>query len=304
MSEQALIDNGSPGALEELRIRLDAEEDRGNPNHDKSGKFAPVNGSGGGLIKAGATYDELSPAGKKAVDKAETDMGVTREGMAAEIDSKITPENLVAGREWYTEAQDFNTDLAKRSGLSEEQTAAITSAVSPRTPWPRNKQLAENIAMNYKQYDGVVPTHKDRHGKLDTPAQAAARKMGGTLSANGGIAFEIARGGDIDKHLTGVKRRSFYNNMVNPKDSKDITVDTWMTRAAMNSTTKPGGLDLQTATDFLSISEGATKGGAGYVSISESVRIVANKRGLSPHEVQAAYWIAVSGSKNGAWGDD
>lgn len=276
---------------------------RANPYHSKTdGKFASKNG-GTGLIKAAATYDELSPAGKKAVVSAETKAGVTRAGMSAEIDSKINDANIAEGRAWYTEAQTFNNDLATRSGLSIEQTAAITSALSPQTPWPRNKQLAEKVAMTHKDYDGVLPTHKDRHGKLDTPAEAAGRKMGGTLSKNSGVAFEIARGGSIDEHLTGVKRRSFYNNMVDPKNSKDITIDTWMARAAMHTSTKEGGLTLDEAQQFVNSSKKVTGGGAGYVSISESVREVARRRNLTPHEVQAAYWIAVSGSKNGAWGD-
>lgn len=292
------FDEESEG-IPELEDERDDEGRHLPGKHDQS-----THGAGGGkLIHAATTYDELSPAGQKAVLAAEQKMGVTREGMAAEIDSKINDQNLAEGRAWYQEAQTFNNDLAAASGLSVEQTAAITSAVSPRTPWPRNKELATKIAMNYKDFDGVQPTVKDRHGKLDTPAQAAGRKMGGTLSKNSGMAIEIARGGSIDEHLSGVKRRSFYNNMVDPANSKDITIDTWMTRAAMNSTTKPGGLDLATATDFLTMSKGITKGGAGYVSISESVRQVARERGLTPHEVQAAYWIAVSGSKNGAWGD-
>jgi hypothetical protein len=296
------FDEESEG-IPELEPERD-DEGRANPYHAKDGKFASGNGGGGSkLIHAATTYDELTPAGQKAVLAAEQKMGVTRDGMAAEISSKINDSNLAEGRAWYQEAQTFNNDLAARSGLSVEQTAAITAAVSPRTPWPRNKELAEKIAMNYKDFDGVQPTVRDRNGKLDTPAQAAGRAMGGTLSKNSGIAFEIARGGSIDEHLSGVKRRSFYNNMVDPVNSKDITVDTWMTRAAMNTSTKEGGLDLDTATDFLTMSKGITKGGAGYVSISEAVRKVARERGLTPHEVQAAYWIAVSGSKNGAWGD-
>jgi hypothetical protein len=268
---------------------------------------------GGGRIKAASRYDELSPKGKAAVDATEKKYGVTQAAMAADIDSKITPENLKAGQEWYDEAQTFNRDLARRSGLSIEQTSAITSATSPRTPWPRNKELAERIAMKYKDYDDVVPTHKDKYGKLDTPAQAAARKIGGGLARNNmGPGVEIARAtgksdaevkATIDKNLTGVKRRSFYNNMVDPANSDDITVDTWMTRAAINTSTKPGGLSLDEANRFIDEFPKDTGGGAGYVSISESVRMVAKARGLRPHEVQAAYWIAVSGSKNGARGE-
>jgi hypothetical protein len=157
--------------------------------------------------------------------------------------------------------------------------------------------------MKHKDYPDMEPTFRDKKGKLDTPTEAAARKMGGGLVRNNlSPAMEIARGGSIDEHLTGVKRRSFFNNMIDPEGSTDITVDTWMLRAPMNSTNRKDGLSLTDAGKFLNDSEKITKGGAGYVSISEAVNTVAKERGLKPHEVQAAYWIAVSGSKNGLSG--
>lgn len=261
-------------------------------------------------MRAGTTFDELSPEGQKAVRDAEAKYGVSQAGMAAEISSKINDDNIAAGKAWYTEAKEFNTELAAKSGLSIEQVTAITSATSARTKWPKNKELAARVAMEHKKFPDIEPTFRDKNGRLDTPTQAAARKMGGGLVRNNlAPALTIARAKDgevketIDTNLTGVKRRSFFNNMVDPKGSPDITVDTWMLRAPMNSTTKDGGLSLDDAGDFLNDSKTITKGGAGYVSISEAVRTVAADKGLKPHEVQAAYWIAVSGSKNGLSGD-
>lgn len=278
---------------------------RANPYHDKLGKFA--SGSGGGMIVAATTYSGLSTEGKAAVREAEKKYGVTRARMAKEIESKLTPQNIADGKAWYQEAHAFNRDLADRSGLSHEQCAAITAAISPRTPWPRNKALAERVAMKWKDHPDIEPTFRDRFGRLDTPTEAAARKMGGCLvRTNLAPALAIARAGSgdqhavIDKTLTGIKRRSFYNNMVDPKSSTDITVDTWMLRAATNASTRKGGLSIDDAGEFLDSNSTVTNGGAGYVSISEAIRTVADKRGLTPHEVQAAYWIAVSGSKDGA----
>ena len=86
------------------------------------------------------------------VDKAMEKFGVTADSLDAEISSQLTPANLEAGRDWYKDAQAFNMSLADTHGLSLEQATAITSAVSPRCPWPRNKQIAESVAAKHRDY--------------------------------------------------------------------------------------------------------------------------------------------------------
>lgn len=294
----------------ESHYRADARHLPGK--HDQS-----THGHGGKMVETGTTYDSLGPKGKAAVDAWYGEMGVTHEGMVAEIEGKLNPEAIAGGKAWYQEARDFNQRVATESGLSVAQTTAITAAVSPLNPWPTNMAITERIAMKHRDFEGVVPTYRNKQGVLDTPDQARGRAMGGYLSQPMGIGFGIARlrgkdGGPpsddqihefIDKNLTGTKRRSFYNNMLDPVNSQDITVDTWMTRVAINSSKKPGGVKLEDAKVALGRSKKSTNGaGAGYVGISDAVRAVAKKTGLHPHEVQAAYWIEVSGSPLGATG--
>ncbi len=286
----------------------------GNPKQprDKLGQFASTNsgggssskdtgGAGGGMVASGkpgsasgtvttgTRYSDLDDKGKSAVDETMKSWGISRESLDADIESRITPQSLEEGRAWYREAKTFNADLAKKSGLSIEQTTAITSAVSPRMPWPRNKIIAERVAMQARNYGS------------DVDDLTAAKRIGGALAANMKPAVGIARGKSIETELSGVKRRSFYNNMLQPGKTDDVTVDVWMMRGARNASSK--GMSDEDALKFVNARKAATGGaGAGYIAISESVRRVAAKKGLSTEEVQAAYWVHIAGSKDGLWG--
>lgn len=236
-------------------------------------------------LATGTRMADLSPKGKAAVAANDAKYGITQETLQAELESKLSASSLTKGKQWLPNARIFNENLAKRAGLSVEQTTAITAATSPRTPWPQNKRLAERVALTYKQY-------------ADEDSRIAALRMGGGLSANLGSAIAIARGGSVDEYLTGAKRRSFYNNMLLPGRTDDVTVDTWMQRAAIAAATTPMSLDE--SVDYLNGARVVTGGvGAGYVSIAEAVRAVAARHDVSPDEVQSAYWIAVTGSPLG-----
>ncbi len=207
--------------------------------------------------------------------------------MKAEIESKITPELLEIGAAWYREAYDFALTVAasdKYRGkmLTVRKVSAVISALSPRMGWVRNKEMALKVI---DAWTTSVP----------------ASEIGGALGANIQMAVNIlnadqyAPGTDvIDLMLTGVKRRSFYNNIVTAGRSDDVTVDTWMQRVAMNASTADAGMDLDDSLRFLN-----ARKGVGYVAIAEAVRGVAYKLGVTPSTVQAAYWIAASGSVHG-----
>lgn len=277
---------------EELLHRRAAEllgERKFNPKQLRdphSGKWTK-GGALSGLVHlaTGTRLADLSPKGRAAVTANNTKYGVTRKALEAEVEFKLTAGSIVKGKRWYPDARAFNERLAKRSGLSIEQVTAITAAMSPRTPWPQNMRLAERVALTHHQY-------------TDEDPRAAGKRMGGGMSAFLGNAIAIARGGAIDTNLTGTKRRSFYNNMLAPARTDDVTVDTWMQRAAMGAARKPMSLD--DSVDYLNHAKAATNGvGAGYVTIAEAVRAVAARHGITPDEAQSAYWIAVTGSSLG-----
>jgi hypothetical protein len=100
-------------------------------------------------------------------------------------------------------------------------------------------------------------------------------------------------GQDIGKVLGGTKRRSFYNNIMWPGQTDDVTVDTWMTdamaRALGMTHDQAASLAAEKTKDFPDT--------IGYMLIADAVRDAAERMsavnpGVTPDVVQAGYWIA------------
>lgn len=185
---------------------------------------------------------------------------------------------------WYFEANAFAAEMAAKHNVSIEVAAGIISAVSPRMPWLRNKKVADIILSEFRNY-----------GSLS--AIDAAKEIGQALSANVALAVRIARGEDIANVLTGIKRQSFYNNIVSPHNGDSVTVDTWM----INSLVRVYGLAKKEAEKVIRASETAMGGtGIGYFLIAEAVRNVAKEMEMHAHQIQAMYWVALAGNHNGS----
>lgn len=236
-------------------------------------------------------YSELSEKGKTAFHNAHATYGVSVEVMVAEIDRTLTPESLALGSEWYVEANRFARLLSVNYGVDFYRVVAVISALSPRMSWPRNKAIAERTLAVFSEAWDVPRTTEE-----------LVKAIGGALPANLTIAVRILQGESIDSVLTGVKRRSFYNNIAFPTtDLLSVTVDTWMQRVAMRASINPGGVDLDDSLKFLNASRTATNGaGAGYIGIAEAVRIVAERHNVPASTIQAAYWLVASGSVHGS----
>jgi hypothetical protein len=241
-------------------------------------------------IIAKSRMDELTETQVGKVAQTNATFGVFFSKMIDEIVSKIdSMDPVVAARSgsWYFEANAFAAELAAKHNVSIEIAAGVISAVSPRMPWLRNKKVADAILGEFRKY-------------AELSAMDAAKQIGMALSANVSMAVRIARGEEIETTMTGIKRRSFYNNIVNPNGSDSVTVDTWMLMAMVNTT----GTDKATALKYITACEKGLDGtGAGYYAISDAVREVAKTMDLKPHQVQALYWVAVSGSFDGARSD-
>lgn len=206
--------------------------------------------------------------------------------LVKEIESNIDDESLAIGAEWYREANAFARELSvKHSGHEQDfdVCAAVISALSPRMGWVRNKEMADHVIGEYLRL---------REVKIYRP-QDIASKIKGALGASIRMAVDILSGKPIDEALTGVKRRSFYNNIVTAGESDDVTIDTWMQRAVMHAS-EDKGMDLDESANFLK-----ARNHSGYIALADSVRRVAELRNVSPATVQAAYWIGQSGSVHG-----
>lgn len=223
----------------------------------------------------------LTDDNRKNVEAVMSKYGVTTEAMVDYITGLLTSENIVQGRSWYREAYGFATGLAY--GISVSTAAGVISALSPRMPWERNKDLALKMVDAY-------------YWNPDFTIGELVNKTGGALRTNLFQAAQILMTGDVDGYLTGIKRRSFYNSIVTAGQSDDVTVDVWMARVPMAVSTQKG-MDLDFSGAFLK-----ARNHSGYVAVANAVRVVAANRGLSPATTQAASWIALSGSINGSKG--
>lgn len=255
---------------------------------------SPLNGSKtmiGNLIPTETKFSGLSTAGKLAVIANNEKHDVTVDLIADHIDAVLTDELIVIGADWYKEAQGYAFNLANQFGVPAHYVIGVIAAVSPRQSWPANKRFAEHILTEFPKHNRVITNRPED----------VAKAIGGGLGANILIAVRILQGEPIESVLTGVKRRSFYNNILSGGESwcDDVTVDTWMQRAAM-SVSPDQGMSLDDSLTYLGARKKATNGvGAGYIAIADAVRVVAERRNLSTATVQAGYWIARAGSVHG-----
>ena len=262
---------------------------RGNPYHSKTtGKF--VSGGGGhgsGTLHASPSYAELDDKGRHAVDSDLAEHGISIDELETHIGGVVAKADMKSAREWYPEAHKYANELATKHNVSVEQATAVIALTSPRTPWPRNKVLADRVLGQYRDHEGLS-------------SREAADKIGGSFRANLIPSIDVARDPKaIDAKVSGTKRRSFYNNILAPGGTRDVTVDTWMMNT-MTATADNSTFTKDTALKLLSASKGKTKVGSGYIGVSEAVRRVADKTGESPDTIQSAYWIQASGSVSGA----
>jgi hypothetical protein len=241
------------------------------------------------LINETSRISQLTDAGKAKYNALMAEAGLSIDDLYDEIVSKISAlsvEEKFAAINWYSDAHRFAFETAIRHNVTPEQVAGVISAVSPRMPWLRNKSVAEKVVATFRNYSELSATE-------------AASAMGLGLVSNFAMAIKIARGESIADTLTGTKRRSFYNNIVAPYGSDSVTIDTWMVRAIMNT----AGKSLKVATDMLRKNETALGGtGFGYYALAEVCRKVAMQPGnglITAAQIQALYWVAVSGSQNG-----
>lgn len=143
----------------------------------------------------------------KRTDSANVDVYTGR--ILAAYDA-ADPADRAAGLAWYTRAEETMADLARQTGASRRQAAGVTAALSPRTPWNRNLDIAEQV--------------------LSAAADGASKAPSVGTKANVRKAWAIANGADPDAVLGGPKVTAFYANLSG--DPTRPTVDVWAARAA------------------------------------------------------------------------
>lgn len=165
--------------------------------------------------------------------------------------SAATAHDLAVGISWYDRAQQEALRMAYIPGCgSVEHAAGVIAALSPRQQWATNVTAAEQMI---------------RAAAMRKPEPIAAGTM-----ANRRKAWRIANGEDPDAVLGGSKVRAFFANIMG--DTEGVTVDAWSARAAEGRDNPNAPVRRR------------------YELLAESFRRVAERRGMTPRDVQAAVW--------------
>lgn len=162
-----------------------------------------------------------------------------------------TDAQLAEGINWYTEA---HTACLALDPINPARPAGVMAALSPKTPWPRNRALAD-LAFA----DGVAT------GGMPANCVKATRIL------NGEAPLDV---------LGGPKVRNFYLNILNPSDPNGgVTVDVHAFNVAVGRVTTP---DVDIAI--------LNRKGA-YEAFADAYHEAARIAGIGSAQMQAVTWV-------------
>jgi len=208
------------------------------------------------------------------------------------------------GRNWYKdEMQTGARNLAEKTGYPEDVVTAVVAITSAQNRWSTSSGGRPNLETAEK----FIQAHKD--GLFDNATSIEEiRKVDIGYMMGNGFGWNVVRllNGDIsiDQAVSGSKRRSFYNNGVDPENSGHITIDSWMGAfLAQNSSVKPedvaAAISRTQTPQYLSVL--GLNATPAYLLISEAT-MRAHQRAIKlgyvedtwmPHQTQATAWEAL-----------
>lgn len=164
-------------------------------------------------------------------------------------------DQFMAGLKWYEEARACAKRISIKSGVPFITVCSIIAALSPMSPWERNKLDAYELCMG-----------STKHKYTTFGANVAkARRL-----------LKMTDYSEIVDELNGLKTVAFFDNIFNP-DSDSVTIDSHMVAIAHGKR--------------LSKSERPSLGKLMYESIAEAVKLLADSLKLRPYELQAILWV-------------
>ena len=165
---------------------------------------------------------------------------------------------------WYFEIHDYCKTLSDHYDVPLIKVAGIMSALSPNNTVRLNCISLEK----FLRHDGncKVTTFNGQKNK--------ALKI---LRANDDITVEEVKAILGAKKDSGLKTKSFFDNIYRPYTSQDVTIDLWMIRwAKIEGTLTPKR----------------------YRDVANKVKEMAEEIGVLPHMLQAKIWVDIRGA---AW---
>jgi len=297
---------------------------RGNQWTDGEG------GSSLDVFKGPARTNEatMSAFSKEIQDKISSNLekkfGVTAAQGKANIEALLDRAKgtavWAAGSQWYQKANDDATEIAAQFGLSEETIVGAFAAISPGKYWDEEEVEVRAMA-EYVGSDQPLNLSDDRMELLNAQLEAIGeRAENGTKFSefsdrgavfamrqqyldDGGAGWgigksydnyekgvSILRGADPDDVLNGVKVRSFYNNIGNPDDPSDVTVDIQMVQAFANDKQAENSSSVMGAPSISRKGEGKTEIGPTPL-VADVLREVASSYDIIPQQAQAIAWM-------------
>lgn len=234
---------------------------------------------------------------------------ITRALNGEPSNSKVDPASLNGAENWYRDAHQVAQDLVDHfqnevrdengqpypaaKDLTVERVAGALSALSPRNGWEKNKESARRAIEGHLK----DPTHdlSDRAWLLSMDAHKESFTRDAIRALRGDY------GG-----LTGTKRKSFFNNIVDPDGWFDATMDGWQAAALyrMGLRQSDGRLvdeakGLAWLGHPMTVQKQEVVEDAGYIILADAMRKVAKQLKMRPSEAQAVYWTAVGGNAKG-----
>lgn len=174
------------------------------------------------------------------------------------------PEHLTQGKIWYKQANQFCQELADQYNIDLAQVVGCLAVLSPNCSWEINKKACvDMLALSHCPNSNVYP-------------------------ANVAKAYQIVYEGIDPVEILGKpnrygnKVRAFYDNILRPKCSVAVTVDTHAIRAAL-------GRYEVTINEQRQVFGTKT----GYLRLQEAYTKVARSLDLLPCELQAIVWLSV-----------
>ena len=291
------------------------------------------------IVPGDQWFTELSPGAQTLVQDTMKEYGVKTTDLKDEIMTRLGGPNTEAVRaaaEWYPTANMIAQAMSAESEgkFTQEQAAAVLAVLSPQCAWTTDEETAARMG-EYWVNGGADRYEIDR---VEMGEEVALMQMtadfrqewkdegwggvgvDGSNRSNLALPENITLGfgmlldtGRIDETLDSVKVRSFYENIMSPDGTDDVTVDVHMGKVTGFA---ESGLDKGTLGAFMQegsaqkekwrmdgtlSTEDTQVSSVGYVAIAEAVRQVASEWNLPASTVQAAYWVAVQHEEPPGW---
>ena len=166
---------------------------------------------------------------------------------------------MTKSQDWYFRVNEYCVTLSETYNVPLIKVAGILSALSPNTTFAHNIKSLE--AFLRTKGNCKVTTYNSQKNKALT-----------ILNASYNITID-----EVKKILGGLKTMAFFDNIVRPETSQDVTIDLWMIR-------------------HFGIEGSLTP--KRYKDASNKIKKLANSLNLLPHQVQAKLWVDIRGN---AW---